>query len=282
MHMNSAPHLLAEDRPDFERVLDQALRAANHDPELAAAIGRRLTNQQLRTMAVSAITAISACASAEYATYVSAREELRAHPPVAHPRPSEDAPAPLYDDGPDAEGAGAGAVLAVLAPVLAGIAALLFLLIGYVMRSVGSSEAVAGPMITVGWWFGGLTAAGVLIAMTGILLTALRNGRQAEDAPREERPAVVEEADRAREAWQRALLERGVRPFLREALGNAPAASQNSYAPRTPAGHSRTPHLGYSSPGFSSPDEESTPTRTGYTSPDFTSPDFDGSDNRPR
>ncbi|GAA3053895.1 hypothetical protein GCM10020000_39820 [Streptomyces olivoverticillatus] len=94
MHMNSAPHLLAEDRPDFERVLDQALRAANHDPELAAAIGRRLTNQQLRTMAVSAITAISACASAEYATYVSAREELRAHPPVAHPPTERRRPPP--------------------------------------------------------------------------------------------------------------------------------------------------------------------------------------------
>ncbi len=51
MHMNSVPqHLLSEDRQEYERILDEALRSAPpHRPELAAT-GRRLTTEQLRTM----------------------------------------------------------------------------------------------------------------------------------------------------------------------------------------------------------------------------------------
>ncbi|GAA3053901.1 hypothetical protein GCM10020000_39830 [Streptomyces olivoverticillatus] len=189
----------------------------------------------------------------------------------------------MYDDGPDAEGAGAGAVLAVLAPVLAGIAALLFLLIGYVMRSVGSSEAVAGPMITVGWWFGGLTAAGVLIAMTGILLTALRNGRagrgrttrRAPGRGGRGRPGAGGMAARAAGA-RRAPLPPG---SPRQCPGRI---TEFLRPPGPPAGHSRTPTWATPAQVSAAPTRNPPPTRTGYTSPDFTSPDFDGSDNRPR
>lgn len=51
MHMNSAPHLLPEDRQEFARVLDEALRSANRRPELGA-IGQRLNAEQLRTMEI--------------------------------------------------------------------------------------------------------------------------------------------------------------------------------------------------------------------------------------
>jgi hypothetical protein len=291
MHMNSAPHLLAEDRPEFERVLDQALRTADHDPELAAAIGQRLNAEQLRTMAQSAMTAISACASTEYQNYVKARDALRALSAAARSqtvsaggvRDEESASEGAAD--PDGEpigatGAGAGAVIAVLAPVLAGIAALLFLLVGYVLRTVGTDPAVADPMITIGWWFGGLTAAGAFVAMVGMVLTALRNGvGEGSDV---KGMGLSEETERAREAWRQALLHRGVLPFLREALSNPSAAPGPLFAPREPSGHSRTPQLGYSRPGFSSPDSESSPsTRPSYTSPDFTSPDYGGPDRRP-
>ncbi|MEU1307395.1 hypothetical protein ABZ419_00605 [Streptomyces cinnamoneus] len=312
MHMNSAPHLLAEDRPEFERVLDQALRSADRDPEisaLAAAIGQRLNTEQLRTMALSATAAISACAAPEYQDFVSAREELRARSTAARPQPVGRAVAPAAppgDEDPDAgtdpaalpgdedPGAGAGAVLVVLAPVLAGIAAFLFLLIGYVMRTVGSNEAVADQMIKVGWWFGGFTVAGVLIAMSGMLRTALRNGRRPEGLPADR---LTEEAEQAREAWRQALLDRGIMPFLREALANAPAGGRPSSVRRQAPGSGRTPHLGYSRPGFSSPDDGPSPSsrpgfsspddgpspssRTGFTSPDFSSPDFGGPDHRP-
>ncbi|MGW1196433.1 hypothetical protein ACWD4B_11355 [Streptomyces sp. NPDC002536] len=288
MHMNSVPHLLAEDRPEFERILDQALRTADHDPELdalAAATGRRLTAEQLRTMAVGAMTAISACAMAEYEDLIEARRALREWAPSGRPQPVAAGAAAGGDPppaGPPEEdpGAGAIAVLAVLAPVLAGIAAILFLAIGYVMRTVGSDVPVADSMITIGWWFGGLTAVGVLVATAGILLTALRNGAPPEDDGR--RSELYEAADRAREAWREALLERGIRPFLREAQANALAPTTRSPSvPPARNGHSRTPHLGYTRPGFTSPDEDHTaPTRPRFTSPDFTSPDFGGPDHR--
>lgn len=290
--MNSVPHLLAEDRPDFERILDQALRTADHDPELnalAAATGRRLTAEQLRTMAMGAMTAISACAMAEYEDLIEARRALRDRALSGRPQPVGGGPAPVgaAADGdptpagpPGEEGAGAGAVLVVLAPVLAGVAAILFLAIGYVLRTVGSDAPVAGSMITIGWWFGGLTAVGVLVATAGILLTALRNGAPPEGDGR--RGELAEQADRARDIWREALLERGIRPFLREAQANASAPSPRSpSAPSARNVHSRTPHLGYTRPGFTSPDGDHTaPTRPRFTSPDFTGPDFGGPDRR--
>ncbi|MEV4506337.1 hypothetical protein [Streptomyces klenkii] len=306
MHMNSAPHLLAEDHPEFERVLDQALRTANHDPELAAAIGQRLNTEQLREMALGSMSAITACAAVEYQNYVRARDELRALSATARPRtigaggaPDEEsapsgaaAPAAPDDEPEESSGAGAGAVLAVLAPVLAGIAALIFLAIGYVLRSIGSETTVADPMISVGWWFAGLTAAGVFIAMVGIVLTAVRNGSSEGSDARGVH--VQEDADRAREAWRQALIHRGLLPFVRDALANAPVIPGSrpgpgggpgpsaSFVAGRREGNGRTPQLGYSRPGFTSPDGDSSPgSRAGFTSPDFTSPDYGGPDHRP-
>ncbi|MGK5549268.1 hypothetical protein ACSNOH_31755 [Streptomyces sp. URMC 127] len=311
MHMNSAPHLLAEDRPEFERVLDQALRTANHDPELAAAIGQRLNTEQLRDMALESMSAITACAAVEYQNYVRARDALRALSATERPRSPDDegapdeesaspgAAAPAAPDGEPEEssGAGAGAVLAVLAPVLAGIAALIFLAIGYVLRSVGSDSAVADPMVNVGWWFAGLTAAGAFIAMVGIVLTALRNGSSEGSDARGVH--IREDTDRAREAWRQALIHRGLLPFVRDALANAPgeaepkpgsgpgrpgsgAGHSASFVPRRREGSGRTPQLGYSRPGFTSPDgESSSGGRAGYTSPDFTGPEYGSPDRRP-
>ncbi|KOG48212.1 membrane protein [Streptomyces varsoviensis] len=275
MHMNSAPHLLTEDRPEFERVLDEALRTADHDPELAA-LGGRLNTEQLRTMALGAVAAITACAAAEYRTYVQARDELH----QGDDRSAAVGIATAMSEAAEA-GAGAGAVLAVLAPVLAGIAALLFLVIGYVLRTVSSDASVADSMITIGWWFGGLTAAGILVAMGAMLLTALRNNGP---AGREGR-AVGKQAEavaQARDAWRQALLHRGVLPFLREALATAgPPAPRPTYVPRNSGGH-RTPHLGYSRPGFSSPEADNEhAARPRFSSPDFTSPDYGGPDHRP-
>lgn len=66
MHMNSVPqYLLNEDRTEYERILDEALRSAPHRPELAA-VGQRLTLEQLRTMALGATAIITAAAATEY------------------------------------------------------------------------------------------------------------------------------------------------------------------------------------------------------------------------
>ncbi len=58
MHMNVAPHLLTEDRAEYERVLDDALSTAHARPELAG-VGTRLTVAQLRAMTLNATALVT-------------------------------------------------------------------------------------------------------------------------------------------------------------------------------------------------------------------------------
>lgn len=287
MHMNSVPqHLLNEDRQDYERILDEALRSAPHRPELAA-VGQRLNPEQLRTMALNATALITAAAATEYQHYVKVREELRrpapavpSSVPVAEPAEPGTGPIGLaasLGEAAETAGAGAVAVVAVLAPVLAGTAAAIFLLVGYILRMLNPAPAFAQTMITTGWVFGAMTAAAILVAAVGLLLTALRNSPSLEDGPHRE---ATEEVARAREAWREALLERGVLPFLQEALAAPGTGTLHRMTPPAPGG--RMPRLGYGRPGFSSPDDGTAPgSRPSFTSPDYTSPDFGGPEHQP-
>ncbi|MBP0935173.1 hypothetical protein J0X20_16465 [Streptomyces sp. KCTC 0041BP] len=271
MHMTSAPHLLSEDRPEFDRLLDEALRTAHDRPELAT-LGERLNAEQLRTMAMGARALLTAAAAAEYDHYVKVREDLRDEA-LSAPRTTGD-----EDTGLDAGGgAGAGAVVAVLAPVLAGTAMLIFLLIGYSLKLIEPEPAFAETMLTAGWLFGALTVAGLLFAVIGLLVTAVRNGST--EVPAQETVSIPDELSRAREAWRHALLERGIVPFLRDALAD-PSAGPGYPVPRTPRA-GRIPDLGYTRPDFTSPGSTSKGPRPGYTPPDFTSPDFGGPDREP-
>ncbi|MFG2680683.1 hypothetical protein [Streptomyces sp. NPDC048392] len=287
MHMNSVPqHLSNEDRQEYERVLDEALRSAPHRPELAA-VGQRLNSEQLRTMALNATALITAAATTEYQHYVKVREELR-HP--APPGPSSTTRgsgseeqgtggaglAATMGEMAEATGAGAVAVVAVLAPVLAGIAAAIFLLVGYALKMLDPGQAFAQTMLTTGWVFGAVTAVAMLVAAVGLLLTALRNRPSAESGFY---GVLDEEVARAREAWHEALLERGILPFLQEALTGPGTAALHRTGPASPG--SRMPHLGYGRPGFTSPDggPEAGP-RPRYSSPDYSSPDFGGPEQR--
>ncbi|MHC3471283.1 hypothetical protein ACYF6T_21665 [Streptomyces sp. 7R007] len=290
MHMNSVPqHLLSEDRQEYERVLDEALRSAPHRPELAA-VGQRLNAEQLRTMALNATALITVAAATEYQHYVKVREELR------RPAPSTPSSTSSSDHesgsaeqvveamglattlGEATAGAGAVAVLAVLAPVLAGTAAAIFLLVGYILKMFDPEPAFAQTMLTAGWVFGAVTAAAILVAAVGLLLTALHNRPTLDTGPYGE---LGEEVERAREAWREALLERGILPFLREALADpSAAAALHQPTPSTPT--SRMPNLGYDRPGFSSPEAgPSAGPRPSFTSPDYTSPDFGGPEHQP-
>jgi hypothetical protein len=86
--------------------------------------------------------------------------------------------------------------------------------------------------------------------------------------------------DRARAAWREALLERGILPFLREALVDpSSAAALHHTSPSTPV--SRIPHLGYDRPGFTSPEDGDRGSRPSFSSPDYTSPDFGGPEHQP-
>ncbi|MFE9092684.1 hypothetical protein [Streptomyces sp. NPDC007264] len=287
MHMNSVPqHLMSEDRQEYERILDEALRSAPHRPDLTA-VGQRLNPEQLRTMALNATALITAAAATEYHHYVKVREELRrpapSAPPVHEGTPAATGPDPdglglATAVGEAAASAGAGAVVAVLAPFLAGAAAAIFLLVGYVLRMVNPHQAFARTLLTTGWVFGAVTAAAILVAAIGLLLTALRNGSSAHEES--SRGELTAEVARAREAWREALLEHGILPFLRDALADPGAAALSRKTPEpTP---SRIPHLGYDRPGFSSPDSgPAAGPRPSFSSPDFTSPDFGGPEHQP-
>ncbi|MFG2876178.1 hypothetical protein ACGFYU_14425 [Streptomyces sp. NPDC048337] len=271
MHMTSAPHLLTEDRPEFDRLLDEALRTAHERPELAA-LGERLNSEQLRTMALGASALLTAAAATEYDRYVKLREERRDE---ALSTPGT-AAVEGYGGQGSAAGAGVSAVVAVLAPVLAGTAMLIFLLVGYILKMIEPEPAFAETMLTAGWLFGGLTAAALLCAVVGLLVTAVRNSAT-EVVAADEDGAIPDDVAQAREAWRHALLERGIMPFLRDALAD-PNAGPALPPPRGRGG--RMPHLGYTPPDFTSPGSPSGP-RPGYTPPDFTSPDFGGPEHRP-
>ncbi|GGQ42650.1 hypothetical protein OIE82_17695 [Streptomyces althioticus] len=288
MHMNSVPqHLLNEDRQDYERILDEALRSAPHNPELAA-VGQRLNSEQLRTMALNATALISVAAATEYQHYVKVREEAR-RPPAVTPavrdagagEPGADGAAGFaasMGEMAEAAGAGVAAVVAVLAPVLAGTAAAIFLLVGFVLRAFDADNEFAGTLLTTGWVFGAVTAVAILVAGAGLLLTALRNKPSALGGTYRE---LDEEVAQAREAWREALLERGIVPFLRDALTD-PAGATALQHTAPPAPGSRMPHLGYDRPGFSSPDDGAhRGTRPSYSSPDYSSPDFGGPEHQP-
>ncbi len=246
MHMNSVPqHLLSEDRQDYERILDEALRSAPHNPELAA-VGQRLNSEQLRTMALNATALISAAAATEYQHYVKVREEAR-RPPTVTPAVRDAGSGEAGSTGAagfaasmgemaEAAGAGVAAVVAVLAPVLAGTAAAIFLLVGFVLRALDSKNEFARTMVTTGWVFGAVTAVAILVAGAGLLLTALRNKPSALGGTYRE---LDEEVAQARDAWHEALRERGIVPFLREALQGPAGATalQHTVPPR-----SRRPH----------------------------------------
>ena len=137
--------------------------------------------------------------------------------------------------------------------------------------------AFAQTMLTAGWFFGALTAAAILLAAVGLLLTALRNGASAIRG--EARPSELEEVDRAREAWRQALLERGILPFLRDALANpsAPRALDRATVPRRPRHSERAASpTSATAARASAARDEGPKARPRYTSPDFTSPDFGG------
>ncbi|MFF1547252.1 hypothetical protein [Streptomyces sp. NPDC058291] len=287
MHMNSVPqHLHSEDRQEYERILEEALRSAPHHPDLVA-VGQRLNSEQLRTMALNASALIAVAAAAEYQHYVKVREELRHPAPSTATATPESAPvepgAATMDltttMGDAAEAAGAGAVAAVLTPVLAGTAAVIFLLVGYVLRALAPEQGFARTMVAAGWAFGAVAAAAILVATVALLLTALRNRPSLEAGPYGE---LNEEVSRAKEAWREALLERGILPFLREALADPGTATALDTEPNPPAPTGRLPKIGYGRPGFSSPDDgRSTGPRPSFSSPDYSSPDFGGPEHHP-
>ncbi|SFD20831.1 hypothetical protein [Streptomyces aidingensis] len=273
--MDSATYLLPEDQPEFERILDEALRRARSNPQFSPA-GDSFDPERLRAMAVDAIGLIAPAAEAEYRRLVRQREQFG--------RLTERNPAAAGRSAGPADGgsrAGLAAMVAVLIPVLSGVAALVFLVFGHALRLADPEPPVAAGMRTTGWVFAAMTGAGVLAAAVVVFGTALRNGATADPAAGRAADAVARaaaELDQARAEWRRALLERGINPFLRDAVA---AAGRGAGRPDVPPRESRTPRLSFTSPSFTSPAEGREPPSdgphgegAGYTHPHYSSPRF--------
>ncbi|NYV78508.1 hypothetical protein HW445_29900, partial [Streptomyces sp. UH6] len=140
MHMTSHPQQLRnEDRPDFERALDEALRSTPRYTDPAGPVGRP-NSEQLRTLALERADEIMEAAATEYGHYRDLREGLR-HLADAGRESSSEAESPSTRADADATGPGAAAVAVVLAPLLAGASAAVLLLIGYVLKMLTPEPA---------------------------------------------------------------------------------------------------------------------------------------------
>ncbi|MEU9379171.1 hypothetical protein AB0D94_36210 [Streptomyces sp. NPDC048255] len=173
----------------------------------------------------------------------------------------------------EAAGAGLFTVFAVLAPVLSGTAAALFFLIGLVLKMFSAESGSGRTMFAAGWLFVAVAVGAIAVCAVGLLGTALRSSRDqpAPEAARYHEPSE-EQVARAREAWRNALLERGIMPFLRDALADPPPprSDASSHTPR------RMPDLRYARPDFTSPGSSPNPApspRPSYTSPDLAGPE---------
>ncbi|MGA5817129.1 hypothetical protein ACPC54_04610 [Kitasatospora sp. NPDC094028] len=236
--MSNPPPLLAEDRPDYERLLGEALRDRTVLTALRAP--GALTTAQLRVLALRDADRIAAAAATEYAHYTALRDSLHSTPP---PPPGTEPTAPGLRAQLRTGGGGAGLfpVLTVLTPILAWTAGIALLLIGYPLRAADSTLALGRSLATAGWAALAAGVAAMAVGVTGLVLTALRDGATTAPAGTD-RELVAELAD-ARREWRTALRERGLLPYLHAAL---PAV------PGRPAPHFSGP--GYESPSFSGPD----------------------------
>ncbi|MFF2075058.1 hypothetical protein ACFVXG_09885 [Kitasatospora sp. NPDC058162] len=244
--MSNPPPLLAEDRPEYERLLGEALRDRTVLTALRAP--GALSTDQLRVLALRDADTVNTAAATEYAHYTALRENLRATPPpAADVEPY--APGLLSQLRSANGGAGLFPVLTVLTPILAWAAALVLLLVGYLMRATDSRLVLARSMVTAGWVALAAGVAAMAVGVIGLLLTALRDGAAAVPAGTD--PELAAELAAARAEWRTALREHGLLPYL----------------------HSRLPAVaGRPAPGFTSPDF----TGPGYSPPAFTSPGPDG------
>ncbi|MGW4382137.1 hypothetical protein [Kitasatospora sp. NPDC004531] len=255
--MSHPPRLLAEDRADFARLLDEALRDPTVRQALAAP-GEHLTAEQLHTRALADADTVAAPAAAEYARYLALRTALAERP-----------------DGEPPAGAGLFPVLTVLTPVLAGSAGLALLLLGWLLRAVAPGLALGRSTVTAGLLALAVAAAALLIGGAGLVLTALRATSPAPGAD----PRQDAELAEARAAWHSALRERALLPWLH---------ANHTPTPGVPHARTGRPDLhspgfgraGYASPGFTSPgpegltDDQGRPRLGGFTSPGHHSPDF--------
>ncbi|WP_052864871.1 hypothetical protein [Streptomyces niger] len=249
--------LRAQDRADFERLVDRALSTG----ELARAVRADRTGElgrQLRADALTEAAQLAEAAAPEYRTYLALREGAT----------GADAGAGVDGDGEAGQGRWRGVLplLGVLVPSLAAVAAAVFFLLGYLLRPAASQRALADALITAGQVSVVVTAASLACGVAGLLGTAARH-RAATPGGAD---ASGERLRQAREAWQLALLGHGIVPHLERRLRAAPPPARETGS---------RPRPGYSSPDFAAPDYATGDYATGdYASGDYASGDYTSGD----
>ncbi|MEU9963914.1 hypothetical protein [Streptomyces malaysiensis] len=241
--MTAPPGLQAEDRPDFERALHQALRTA----EIRGALRRDGSPgdadiQRLRSQALLESETIATAAAPEYAAYLRQRAAAGATAASTAPVASAVSASPT----PSAGVGGPLSAVAVLAPALAGASTVAFLLLGGLLRLFDSQRELSDALLTAGLTSATIAAVTLAAGVVCLLVTAVRHRTSAPDQrprpwpvrphrqprrpphPRPHphpptHPPYVRRRDdaavaTARDAWLRALLHRGILPFLRDRL----------------------------------------------------------------
>ncbi|XUZ94325.1 hypothetical protein ACQ9ZG_02170 [Streptomyces araujoniae] len=258
-----------EDRSDYADVLDEVLASA----EIRRLLERSgVSAGRLRTRALAAAGRTAPAADAEYRAYAALR---RAH----HDRaPGGGRPSLSGPGSQERPGAGALAVLGVLTPILAAVAATTFLLLGYGLRLADSLTELADTLVRVGWVSLAIAAATSLISLVALYRTAALQSAPGSPAGPSRGGDRSPGLDRARDAWRTALREKAIRPFLLQELAEAADGTAE-----VTEGRSRPAPPAFTGPDFSAPDftapDFSGPgahARPAYSRPDFTGPGFSG------
>ncbi|MFH9349971.1 hypothetical protein [Kitasatospora sp. NPDC017646] len=194
--MDRPLRLPQQDRADFETELGRALAA----PQVVAALrdsGDEARGvERLRRTARDNAEYVLAAAAPEYERYALLRADA-------------DAEARLPVAAPAGERAsGWWGVLGVIVPIVAVAAAVVFLLLGYVLGLAEDTEVLGHALLGAGWVAAGVAAVSLLVGGLGLLGAASR----AKAAPEE--VSGPGELVQARDAWRSALAERGLVPFL--------------------------------------------------------------------
>ncbi|WP_051942682.1 hypothetical protein [Streptacidiphilus rugosus] len=291
--MDIAPHMLAEDKPDYVRILDEALQSPHIRDALRASRGAT-TAEQLHDRALRELPDISAGAAPEYAYYRRLREQLDrigAGPDTDRLGSTDPAQWVEPDTPLEAAGrAGLPAMATVLVPILSWTSALVLLLAGFAVRAGSPKLALGRQLITAAGVLAVVGAGALVVATVALVLTARRDAAVEPERPQ---PELAAEVAKARESWRAALRTRAILPYLERELAARAAAQASEHRSKVDLVRHH-PKLGFTSPGFTSPgcegitnghgeekpekerEDEVYFSSPGYSSPDFTSPDYEG------
>ncbi|MFE9611588.1 hypothetical protein [Streptomyces sp. NPDC006012] len=204
----------------FERALSQALGSAQIVDALKRP-GVTLDRERLRARAAKARTAITAAAAVEYQDYLVARSADAAR--GGRPEGSGLAAPSASRTG------GLLALFAVIVPGLSAVAAAVFLMSGYALRAVGGRPYVGDGLITVGLLAAAVAAGAAIGDLVWMLATAVRNHP---DGGQSTLADTGPEVAATRAAWELALLERGMVPFLLGRIEEARMRERGDHAVR--------------------------------------------------